>query len=43
MIDGAKTYQWVSSEQVLVWAQMVEAQRSQKAALANIRDAKDFD
>ena len=32
----------VSSEQVLVWAQTVETQRSQKTVLESIRDAKDF-
>ena len=33
----------VSNLQVLVLAQRVEAQRSQKVLLENIRDAKDFD
>ena len=33
----------VSSEQVLVWAKKVEAQRAQKEVLENIRDTKDFD
>ena len=29
--------------QVLIWAQTIEAQRSQEAVLEKIRDAKDFD
>ena len=32
----------VSIEHVLVWAQRVEVQRTQKAVLENIRDTKDF-
>ena len=33
----------VSSEQVLVWAQRVEAQKAQKVLVDKMRDTKEFD
>ena len=33
----------VTSDQILTWAQRVEAQRAQKEVLDNIRNAKEFE
>ena len=33
----------VTSEQVLVWAQIIEAQRAQAAVINSLRGIKDFD
>ena len=42
-LTALKVASEVSSEQVLVWSQRVEAQGSKIAVMENIRDAKDID
>ena len=42
-LTALKDTREVNSEQVLMWAQRVEADRAQKEMLDNIRDEKEFD